>query len=315
MDIQRGNRETWGENLILAIETTGQKCSVALIDEKGKPQEESSSDQLNHLTNLIPMINELLLKNKLTIKDIKAIAVSEGPGSFTGIRIGISTARALAQCLNLPAIGVPTLRSFVEPYLDLFPIHGQAPLLICPMFDARREEIYGAAYLLRPNSKETCALTDNGAPDSDSDPSYFSRGISSDGPVDIIPQGAYELHRYLQFLKDYLKEYFGTCAKPCTQDEVSKGFKQGIYIKFMGDGTVRYSQEISKKMSEIISEFPITDIKYELETGKNAAQSAEKVAMLSLKLYNKKELKLFEDLQPVYLRKAEAERKLEQDLP
>ncbi len=286
------NRGTWGDNIILAIETTGQQCSVALIDEWGKLRQESSVDQLNHLTNLIPMIDKIIKDNEFTINDVKAIAVSEGPGSFTGIRIGVSTARALAQTLNLPTVGVPTLRTFIEPYLggdypakNLGKTKGDQ-LLICPMFDARREEIYGAAYLL-------CW-------DADDIPVDIL-------PVDIIPQGAYDLNTYFGFLKEYLNKRSENCIQ-------KKETRERFHIKFMGDGAIRYGQQIDENMSEITDSSSNGDMTYDVETGKKAYQSAEKVAKLALKLYNEKAFKKYEDLHPVYLRKAEAERKLEQGL-
>jgi len=98
---------------ILAIETTGPHCSAALIDENGNVMEKSSGGTLNHLQNLLPMVKELLDDCKLQIDDVAAVAVSCGPGSFTGIRIGVTTARALCQAVDKPAIAVPTLKSFV----------------------------------------------------------------------------------------------------------------------------------------------------------------------------------------------------------
>lgn len=98
---------------LLTIETTGASASVALSDQEGNRILEISSERMNHLQNLMTMIQSVLKKRSLQISDVTAIAVSEGPGSFTGIRIGVSAARALAQALSLPVIPVPTLQSFV----------------------------------------------------------------------------------------------------------------------------------------------------------------------------------------------------------
>lgn len=132
-------KELFKSMKILAIETTGPKASVALINERGAVSDETSEKMLSHLQNLIPMIDDLLEKCGLTIDDVTHIAVSEGPGSFTGIRIGMATGKALAQALGIPGICVPTLRSFVRNDPEF-------KGLVCPLFDARRDQVYAGAY-------------------------------------------------------------------------------------------------------------------------------------------------------------------------
>ena len=95
---------------ILAIETTGPRCSAALIDEKGIVKELVSEGELKHLQSLTPMISRLM--EGTSFDEVSDIAVSAGPGSFTGIRIGVTTARALAQALSKPLISVSTLHAF-----------------------------------------------------------------------------------------------------------------------------------------------------------------------------------------------------------
>src|SRR5665648_782305 len=120
---------------ILAIETTGAAASVALINEEGVVTSEETREKLNNLQNLMLMTEKLLDDSKLSIGDVTCIGVSEGPGSFTGIRIGVSTARALSQALNIQIISVPTLKTFVYN-ID----HYKG--IICPIFDARRNQVY-----------------------------------------------------------------------------------------------------------------------------------------------------------------------------
>lgn len=98
---------------ILAIETTGPLGSVALLDEKENVLGyEVSQGTMSHLKDLIPMINTMLNKCGVSINDVDLLAPSVGPGSFTGIRIGVSTARALCQALGIRAVPVPTLEAF-----------------------------------------------------------------------------------------------------------------------------------------------------------------------------------------------------------
>jgi len=131
---------------ILAIETTGAHASCAVINEYGQVHELHSDGILNHLQNSIPMISNLLRDYKLTIDDIDVIAASEGPGSFTGIRIGVATARALAQAAGKPVISVPTLKTFVYHKSNTGDTTDKDDTIVCPIFDARRNQIYGGAY-------------------------------------------------------------------------------------------------------------------------------------------------------------------------
>jgi tRNA threonylcarbamoyladenosine biosynthesis protein TsaB len=131
--------------LILAIETTGPLASVALAGDSGPVYERCSGEEMSHLKNLVPMVSELLAECGRTMGDVGCIAVSKGPGSFTGIRIGVSTARALAQAAGLPAIGVPTLEAFAYS----LPGYGG---LVCPIFDARRGQVYSGLYSARARS-------------------------------------------------------------------------------------------------------------------------------------------------------------------
>ena len=129
---------------ILAIETTGAHASAAVINKYGNVKEEISQGTMNHLQNLIPMIEKLLSSSGIDKSELTAIAASAGPGSFTCIRIGVATARALAQALDIPAIAVPTLEAFAYNAKE-------SQSIICPIFDARRNQIYGGAYIWKEN--------------------------------------------------------------------------------------------------------------------------------------------------------------------
>lgn len=124
---------------ILTIETTGPIASVALLEEE--ISEIQGEKGYNHLTSLIPMTQQLLEQRGLSLGELTAIGVSVGPGSFTGIRIGVSTARALGQVAGLPLIAIPTL--------ETFRFHGEEDdsVLRCAILDARRDQVYGACFL------------------------------------------------------------------------------------------------------------------------------------------------------------------------
>ncbi len=124
---------------ILGIETSTMTGSVALMDEERLIAEYTLNLAETHTSRLMPAIDRVLKDAFLTIKDLDGIAVSLGPGSFTGLRIGIATAKGLAQGLNIPIVGIPTLDGLA---FNLF----NCKDLVCPLLDARKGEVYYALY-------------------------------------------------------------------------------------------------------------------------------------------------------------------------
>ncbi len=124
---------------ILAIESTGKTASIAIGTEEKILADINLNCGFTHSQTLLPMINDLLKMVGLSANDINYVACSSGPGSFTGIKIGASTAKAFAHALNIPIINVPTLDAMA---LNIF-----APgKLIIPIMDARRQQVYCAIY-------------------------------------------------------------------------------------------------------------------------------------------------------------------------
>jgi tRNA threonylcarbamoyladenosine biosynthesis protein TsaB len=93
----------------------------------------------SHATTLLPMIDEALGAAGLGLSELDLLAVSIGPGSFTGLRIGLSVAKGLSLATGLPLVGVPTLEAFARGA-------GKRSGLVCPVLDARKKEVYGAAF-------------------------------------------------------------------------------------------------------------------------------------------------------------------------
>lgn len=126
--------------LILNIETASTNCSVALAKEgKTIALKEDNDKSYSHSERLHIYIDEVLKQSKLKLKDLDAIAVSKGPGSYTGLRIGVSAAKGLCYSLNIPLISVLTLQSLAH---QVNPKSGY----IVPMLDARRREVYSAVF-------------------------------------------------------------------------------------------------------------------------------------------------------------------------
>ncbi len=128
---------------ILQIETATPVCSVALsVDGKTIAIKELQAQNI-HAASLTLFIEEVMQSANLAYTDLDAIAVSKGPGSYTGLRIGVSTAKGLCFALDKPLIAINTLQVMANGFLLTFPdFEG----LICPMIDARRMEVFTAVY-------------------------------------------------------------------------------------------------------------------------------------------------------------------------
>lgn len=127
---------------ILSIETATRICSVALSEEGKVLNSQFLDEGYQHDENLLPLIQRLLGKGSSGIKP-DAVAVSGGPGSYTGLRIGVSAAKGLCFALDIPLIAISTLEIFANGFRAANPGFDG---LICPMIDARRMEVYTAVF-------------------------------------------------------------------------------------------------------------------------------------------------------------------------
>ncbi len=132
--------------MILHIETSGNVCSVALGKNGTLTDSLVSYEPNAHSKVLANFIDDILKRNNLKSADLQAIAISEGPGSYTGLRIGVSIAKGMAYSLDIPMIAVDTLMLMAVDFSKKHPeIISQNPVL-CPMIDARRMEVFTAFY-------------------------------------------------------------------------------------------------------------------------------------------------------------------------
>jgi len=137
--------------ILLHIETSTNVCSVALSKSGTCIFSKSNADGMNHAALLSVFIAEALEVLKSQGKSLNAVAVSSGPGSYTGLRIGVSTAKGLCYGLDIPLIAVSTLEVLAAEALKSF--EGNENVLFCPMIDARRMEVYSAFYDSKLNLK------------------------------------------------------------------------------------------------------------------------------------------------------------------
>ena len=124
---------------ILAIDTSGPVCGVAVMKDGAIVHEASAINKMTHSVNLLPMIDTAMQSAGLTIADLDRIAVVVGPGSFTGVRIGVSTVKGLAHAHNTPCVPVDALEAMAAGA-------GEFSGVICPIQDARAGQVYGAAF-------------------------------------------------------------------------------------------------------------------------------------------------------------------------
>ena len=125
--------------LILAFETSAKAGSVALLDEKKLLGESYQNTGLTHSQTLMVMAEDLLKQCGKAVSDITAVAVAEGPGSFTGVRIGVAAAKGFAWGGQLPCYGISTLEAMAESL-------GVYQGYVCPCMDARRSQVYNALF-------------------------------------------------------------------------------------------------------------------------------------------------------------------------
>jgi len=174
---------------ILHIETATEVCSVALSHANGKllGVEEDNSG-FAHAEKLTVLTEKLLKKAGVEFKQLDAVALSCGPGSYTGLRIGMSSAKGFCYALDIPLITISTLKAMAAGALHLRDVENlflQPDVLLCPMIDARRMEVYAAFYDKALNEvRPPCA--------------------------DVIDENSYH-----DFLKKYKLLFFGNGAAKC----------------------------------------------------------------------------------------------------
>lgn len=135
---------------ILAVDTTSNAASAAITEDERLIAEYTLDHKKTHSQKIMLMIDELLKNAELAVGDIDLFAVSNGPGSFTGVRIGVAAMKALAHATKKPIIGVGTLEGLCY---NLSCVQS----VICPIMDARRHSVYTAAYQWH-NQEMTCLI-------------------------------------------------------------------------------------------------------------------------------------------------------------
>lgn len=127
---------------ILAVDTSATAASVAVVEENKLIGEFSINTALTHSQTLMPMVDELLKNTGLSVNDIDAVAVNAGPGSFTGVRIGVAAVKGIAFPKNLSCVSVSTLESMAYNMLG-------NDCIVCSVMDARCSQVYNALFRVK----------------------------------------------------------------------------------------------------------------------------------------------------------------------
>lgn len=153
--------------MILCIETSTAVCSVALVDKGDVIAVRESLDGQNHAEKITVFIDEMMEEARISYKELDAVAVSMGPGSYTGLRIGVSTAKGFCYALDRPLIAVDTLAAMAHGFVSQQTTDNSQQTLstvYCPMIDARRMEVYSAFFnekLERISDTEALVVDEN----------------------------------------------------------------------------------------------------------------------------------------------------------
>jgi tRNA threonylcarbamoyladenosine biosynthesis protein TsaB len=175
---------------ILAIECSAKTCSVAITQDDQLLSEIISDSGLTHSQTLMQMVNDVLRCAKIDLTTIDLFAVSKGPGSFTGIRIGLSALKGLAQPSQINCVGISTLEAMAY---NLFGFN----CTVCAVMDARCAQVYTALFKCGNNS--VLRLTDDSAMSS-SDLLSILNNECYDGPIFLVGDGAKYFNDYLDMM-------------------------------------------------------------------------------------------------------------------
>ena len=244
---------------ILAIDTSAKNCSVAITEDEEKIIELHSNDEKTHSVKLMPMIDEAFQKSNLTLNDMDLLACCLGPGSFTGVRIGISTIKAFTDVTNIPVVGVSSLEGLAYNAIDNLSSNIMiSSTFYCSIIDAKNDNVYCGLYRYYNNCLNQ--VTDLIAED-----------------IDTV---VYKINTIMHTFEHQFNQ-----------------------IIFVGDGSTLYQNKIK------------SEVKYDniifADTEKNDANSVS-IAISAYSKYKNGESGDTHVLSPLYLRKSQAERALEE---
>lgn len=234
---------------ILAIDTSSKICSVSILEDTKIIAEKHNNDEKTHSQKLMPLIDSIFKYTNLSLNDIDLLACCQGPGSFTGIRIGISTVKAFADVKNIPIIGVTSLESLAYNITE--------NSLIASIIDAKNDNVYFALYELY------------------------------NGNYNIICEPmANTINNVIETINSYLN------------DKISDNSNKKITL--IGDGSLVHKELLQNNINNC-----------NFANEQENVQTSISVGLSAFNKYNAKSYKACYSISPIYLKKSQAERSLE----
>ena len=247
---------------VLAIDTSSKRCSVTILEDDNILIYLYSDDEKTHSVKLMPMVDEAFKKTALTLDDIGLLACSIGPGSFTGVRIGIATIKAFTDVKNIPVVGVSALESLAYNVEQL----ASSSSLICSLIDAKHENVYCGLY-------------------------YFENG-----KCNTVEIWAESLDTTISMINEKLEHFVYIENDSNSTNKLDE-------IIFVGDASKVYQDAL-------ISSF--ANAKF--ASNEENMQSGISIAKAGLQKYTKGNFGDSSSISPIYLRKSQAERTLEEKI-
>ena len=244
---------------ILSIDTSSKICSVAITEDMKTIIELHNDDEKTHSIKLMPIIDEAFSSTGLTLNDMNLLACCIGPGSFTGVRIGISTVKAFADVTNIPVVGVSSLEGLAYNMIDINTPSAQlSSTLFCSIIDAKNNNVYCGLYR------------------------YYNNCLNQ-----IADLMAKDIDTVISKINTFILSF-------------ENQFNQ---LSFVGDGTVAYLEQLQQKID-------YDNVRFSTVEQNNANSTS--IAMSAYVKYLNGKFGDSKILSPLYLRKSQAERALDE---
>ena len=306
---------------ILSIDTSSKICGVTISDNENILIHLSNDDEKTHSVKLMPMVDTAFKSTNLTLDDISLLAVCTGPGSFTGVRIGIATIKAFSDVKHIPIVGVSSLESLAYNVIETDieseisrtlkettntnNLGNLESTLICSLIDAKNNNVYCGLYSLNKNETGNtfCNQIEMFAEDIDIAISKIKATIV----------GSKAINNKISNIEVLDIE---------NEETASNILRQKFHnIIFVGDGAIVHQEKLKTAFdfnvvpdSNIASTTSTTSILVQFAEDNYNLQNSNSVAKSALSKYNQGKIGYSSSISPIYLKKSQAERALEEKI-
>ena len=298
---------------ILAIDTSSKICSVAIFENDSPVIELHNDDEKTHSVKLMPMVDTALKNTNLTLDDISLLAVCTGPGSFTGVRIGIATVKAFSDVKHIPIVGVSSLESLAYNVMESMEMNVTNPvvektltlenILICSLLDAKNNNVYCGIYSFSRNAGENliCNQIEMFAEDIDTTIAKIKATVIGSKAIN--------------------NEFSNVKASDIENVETASNISKPKFhnIVLVGGGAIAHQEKLKKAFDfsnvqnlNTVSASSATSMLVQFAEENFNLQNSNSVAKSALSNYNQGKFGYSSSISPIYLKKSQAERALEE---